>query len=181
MLNSTLLGLMIGISGVAYCADPNGQVFAQVGAYNETGQGGVTAVQVGGGAEYMLLSRVGVFAEFNYIPASNASSGGSAVSGDVILAGAGVRMFANPRGKFVRVYVPVIGGIAHATASRHSFFGGDDFSVSANGSYFGIGLGTEIGSKRFGARPEVRYFRELVKNGRDGNAITAMCGLYFRF
>jgi hypothetical protein len=181
MLKSTLLGLMIGMSGVAYCADLNGQLFAQVGAYNETGQVGVTAVQIGGGAEYRVVQRVGVFAEFNYVPAANASFGGYAVSGNVMLAGAGVRMFANPRGKIVRVYVPVIGGIAHATASRLSVLGGGEFSVSTNGSYFGAGLGTEIGSKRFGARPEVRYFRELVKDGRDGNAITAMCGFYFRF
>jgi hypothetical protein len=66
-------------------------------------------------------------------------------------------------------------------ASRQSVFSGDEFSVSANGSYFGTGLGTEIGSRRFGARPEIRYFRELVKGGKDGNAITAMCGFYYRF
>jgi len=117
MLKSNLFALGIIVSGVAYCADPNGQLFAQVGAYNETGQGGVTAFQVGGGAEYMLFSRAGVFAEFNYVPAAGASFGGYAVSGKVILAGAGVRMYANPHGKIVRVYVPVIGGIAHATAS----------------------------------------------------------------
>ncbi len=180
-MKSNLLALMIVMAGVAHCADPNRQLFAQVGAYNETGQGGVTAVQVGGGAEYMLFSRAGVFSEFNYIPAANAASGGSAVSGNVMLAGAGVRIYANPHGKIVRVYVPVIGGIAHATASRRSVLSGDNFSVSANGTYFGTGVGTEIGSRRFGARPEVRYFRELVKGGKDGNAITAMCGFYFRF
>ena len=68
-----------------------------------------------------------------------------------------------------------------ATATWPSFFGGGDVTATATGKYAGTGLGVELGPKRFGVRPEVRYMREFVKDGRDGNAITAMCGFYYRF
>jgi hypothetical protein len=55
----------------------------------------------------------------------------------------------------------------------------------ASGAYVGGGLGTEIGiTKRFGMRPEFRYFREFwypqYGDAGQNNGVKALVGVYYR-
>ncbi len=184
MGNLKSLAVLIALSSAAYCGDTK-EVFGQGGLYTETGQGGVTAALVGGGAGFLARPGLAVFGEFNYIPVSvQVPSGYFDVSGYGIQTGGGVRVYLNPKGKTVRAFVNGVVGFMRATATgTTSSWLSSPISVSAsvNGGYVGAGFGAEIGPTRFGVRPEFRYLREFVSGGTDGNAPVVMCGFYYRF
>lgn len=161
-----------------------GDVFGQGGYYTELGQGGGTWAIAGGGAGANLGRHFSVFAEFNYARPS-LTLGGVSATGSLYQAGAGTRIFIPVRNERFRPYLPVVGGFLRGEGAVA--VNGIEFAHEwASGAYVGTGVGTEIGlTKRFGLRPEFRYFREFwyPEFGQSGqnNSLRVMIGVYYRF
>lgn len=148
-------------------------VYGTVGLYTEYGGGAHDShAIVGGGASGIFAGgKAAVFGEFNYIPLGSALG----VSLKQIDAGGGVRIYVGPKSDKFRLFVPVVAGLARLSA------GMSGVSVGSNGGYFGSGFGAEIGSKKFGVRPEFRFEREQWGSGGGGNNVTTFgASFYYR-
>jgi hypothetical protein len=175
----TLLRVIAAVSvALASLATPvlagengKGDVYGQVGFYHETD---LTKAMVGGGASAILgdSGNVAIFGEANYIPVGNMGIFGASFKG--VMLGGGVRLYVPTKNERVRVYVPVAGGLMRLSGSA---FG---FSESMNAGYFGAGIGTELGSRKVGVRPEFRYLR-VQKSDVGGNSVTFGVGVFYRF
>jgi len=161
-----------------------GDVFGQGGYYTELGEGGGTWAIAGGGAGANLGRHLALFAEFNYVRPS-LTLGGVSATENLYQAGGGARIFIPVHNERVRPYVPAIGGFLRAKAVV-GVNGIEYAHVWGSGAYVGAGFGAEIGiAKRFGLRPEFRYFREFwfpqYGQGSQNNGLRAMVGAYYRF
>ena len=160
-----------------------GDVFGQGGYYTELGEGGGTWAIVGGGAGVNLGRRLALFGEFNYVSPSTTLVGVSA-TGSLYQAGGGARIFIPLHSERFRPYVPAVGGFLRGKAVVA--VNGIEYAHEwESGAYVGTGFGTEIGiTKRFGLRPEFRYFREFWKaefgQSSQNNGVRAMIGVYYR-
>ena len=57
---------------------------------------------------------------------------------------------------------------------------GSGASAGVNGGYMGTGFGAELGTKKIGVRPEMRFNREQFSGG--GNFVTTFAvGVVYRF
>jgi hypothetical protein len=149
-------------------------VYGTAGIYSEYGGGGHEShALVGGGASGIFAGgKAAVFGEFDYIPMGSTLG----VSVKQIDAGGGVRIYVGPKSDKFRLFVPVEGGLARLSA------GLSGVSAGINGAYFGSGFGAEIGSKKFGVRPEFRFEREQWGSGGGGNYVTTIgASFYYRF
>ncbi len=175
-----LLGVATGISAAeAGKAD----IFAQGGYYTELGQGGGSWAMVGGGAGFGLNRHLALFGEFNYVRPS-IKLGDVSATGDLYQAGVGARVFLPGHNEHVRLYLPAVGGVLRGK-SAIAVNGSKYARGWATGAYVGSGLGAEIPvTKRFGLRPEFRYFREFWRPefgpSSQNNGLRFMMGLYYR-
>lgn len=109
--------------------------------------------------------------------------------------GGGVRFFIPFRNNRARPFVPVIGGWLHmpydsfavvygglgGSASEAGAFYSSPLQPSLDGAYFGTGFGMEVGvTRRFGLRPEFRFFREFLGGSGRADAMTFTVGVYYR-
>ena len=160
-----------------------GDVFGQGGYYTEFGQGGGTWAIVGGGAGANVGRRFALFGEFNYLRPST-TLGGVSATASLYQAGAGARIFIPLHSERFRPYLPVVGGFLRGKATV-AVKGIEYAHAWVSGAYVGAGFGTEIGiTKRFGLRPELRYFREFFYpeygQGSQNNGLRVMIGAYYR-
>ncbi len=133
-------------------------------------------------AAYCQAKKTG---EFSYIPRVSGASL-SAIDGSArgFQAGGGARFYLKSQESDIRPFVEGTSGFMHATVSGTVplfWWGPVHMSSSLRGGYLGAGAGAEIGPARFGLRPQVRYFRELIAGAEDCNAFMVMCGVYYRF
>jgi hypothetical protein len=160
-----------------------GEVFGQGGYYTELGQGGGTWAIVGGGAGVNLGQRLALFGEFNYVRPTT-TFGGVSATGSLYQAGGGARIFIPVHTERFRPYVPLVGGLIRARAAVE--VNGVEYQHEwESGAYVGAGFGSEIGiTKRFGLRPEFRYFREFwypqYGQSSQNDGLRLMVGVYYR-
>ena len=169
-----VLGLLLAASCFA-AENGRGDVFGSVGIYHSQGK---SQLMAGGGGSLLFAS--GKLAAFGELEQFGERLGR--------FAGGGLRVYIPLTGHFwchgtlnrVKPFVPVAGGYANLLAQLSA---GEYYGASWYGA---TGAGVEIGSKRFGVRPEFRYMRVQYAGvgrepGRGTNNTTIGISFYFGF
>ncbi len=171
-----LVVLAFSLTAPSFAAeDGRGDVFGSVGVSTQRGSRAVSHLIAGSGGSVLLAGgKVALFGEFGYMPLGSEVTSWT-LSGPYsrvtemskqILLGGGLRLYISPLTRHfwlnkslhhVTPYVPVGGGYARWTGSAVAMSGSPFDRNPENLGYFAAGLGVEIGSRRFGIRPEFRY------------------------